>query len=329
MAENAEARETIFALRRQIAKIEGNLPDTLDPKESSDGSVILRRRGLPISPAMATGSSQLDFVLGSSLSEGLIEIHGDATRDAGAVSGFTLALASIVLRNTSRPLLWVGTSEIFREAGRPYAPGIMERFGISHGQLLIAEAEKPSDVLWIAEEAANLTALSAVLLETRGSPRLLDLTATRRLHRRAIGAAHPIVLMRQTGAPEPTAAPTRLKVTPAVAGQRQTIAGPLQNSIGPPAFTIHASKSRTSPPTEFTLEWNAVFRAFEERGHDLAANHIPENPRTVVSSLADRENFSSPARAALAFSSHLQVSAFGDQSSGGEQPTHLLPRRAG
>src|SRR5690606_36579311 len=119
--------------------------------------------------------------------------------------------------------------------------------------LLLAEAEKLADVLWIAEEAANLGSLAGILLEVRGSPRHLDLTATRRLHRRALAAGHPLFLLRQAGHAEPTAAALRLVVAPMSAAPRLTLSGPLDGSIGPPGFQVSIDKSRTSPPAAFTL----------------------------------------------------------------------------
>ncbi|WP_204278111.1 hypothetical protein, partial [Escherichia coli] len=77
---------------------------------------------------------------------------------------------------------WIGTAEIFHEAGFPYARGLHALFGIAPEQLLFSEAPKLLDALWIAEEAARMTAFAAVILEIRGNPQRLDLTATRRLH---------------------------------------------------------------------------------------------------------------------------------------------------
>ena len=110
-----------------------------------------------------------------------------------------------------------------------------------------------------------MTALAAVILEIRGSPQRLDLTATRRLHARAQSAGRPVFLLRQAAEAEPTAAPVRLIVSSAPAAPRRTIAGPLAGSIGRPAFTVSIGKSRTALPGQFTLEWNPDEHAFEER----------------------------------------------------------------
>jgi protein ImuA len=264
MATGAVARDVVCALRHKIAKIEGRLAERLEDVEEPVA------RGMAPVPAgrfrsLLSGVKRFDAALGGGLpAEGLLEIHAGAVRDTGAAVGFALALCRLLPEtDASAPLLWIGTSEIFREAGRPYAPGLAARFGLAPDGLLIAEAEKLTDVLWIAEEAARLDAFRAVLLEVRGSSHRLDLTATRRLHSRALIAGHPFFLLRAVGEAAPTAAPVRLLIAPAPAGPRITMAGPLLGSIGPPAFHVTISKSRTAIPATFTLEWND--NAFQER----------------------------------------------------------------
>jgi protein ImuA len=264
MATGAVARDVVCALRHKIAKIEGRLAERL---EDAEEPAVKGMATVPAgrSRALLLGVDRFDAALGGGLpAEGLLEIHAAAVRDAGAAVGFALALCRLLPEpDASAPLLWIGTSEIFREAGRPYAPGLAVRFGLAADSLLIAEAEKLADVLWIAEEAAGLDAFRAILLEVRGSSPRLDLTATRRLHSRALIAGHPLFLLRAAGEAEPTAAPARLLVAPAPAGSRITLAGPLAGSIGPPAFHVAISKSRTAIPATFTLEWND--NAFQER----------------------------------------------------------------
>jgi len=192
MAGGAVARGTVFALRRQIAKIEGTLPERL---ETAAGMV--RRGGAARNDGrLLTGVDRLDAALGGGLPRAaLTEIHGAGTRDAGAVSGFMLGLAGLLLaarRGTAEataPVLWIGTAEIFGETGFPYAGGLQAMFGIEPETLLFCEAKKLADALWVAEEAARLKEPAAVVIEVRGNPRQLDLTATRRLQARARAAA--------------------------------------------------------------------------------------------------------------------------------------------
>ncbi len=307
MVERAVARETIFALRREIAKIEGVLADRLEPPPGRSGiadGVFVRRDGRAVENGrpslLRTGADAFDAVLGGGLPRaGLVEIHGKETRDAGAVAGFTLALASLLLKEgTDGPLLWIGTADIFHETGFPYLPGLHARFGIGPETILFARPRQLRDALWIAEEAARLKALSAVFLEIGGSPHQLDFTATRRLHRRALQAERPLFLLREAGFAEPTAAPLRLILAPAGARPRSTLAGPLANSIGPPSFVVGIDKSRNAPSRQFILEWDAAECSFREGRRE---DHGTENIGVMVSASRHGQDPAPPAGAVLAF----------------------------
>jgi len=301
MARPALAQETLCALRHEIARIEGVLPQRLvappprSGKMIADGrdqtpanpaldAVLMRRsgRGLPEGDLLSTGVEPLDALLGGGLPLGaLTEIHAPTARATGAAAAFTLALATLLLKRQTEqlPLLWLGTTEAFAEAGLPYAAGIRENFGIPPHRLLFAEAPRLADTLWIAEEAARLPDLAAVILELRGNPRMLDLTATRRLHRRARAAGRPVLLLRQSAEPTPTAAPVRLRILPAPAAPRQTLLGPLEGSLGPPGLQVAVTKSRTARPDTFTLEWNPHERCLQLR----TANHTSAQTPPAVS----------------------------------------------
>lgn len=280
MARDATARGILSSLRREIASIEGRPAERL----------VVRREGVPaVQDAVRLGSPRLDAALGGGLAmAGLIEIHAAEARDAGAAAGFALALLS--RRAVSAPLLWVAAGEAFGEAGVPYAPGLAGRFGIAPQTLLVSAPRRLDDALWVAEEAAALGSLRGVILETRGPAAKLGLTATRRLHRRAGAGGLPLLLLRQASGPEPTAAPVRLVVGPAPAGERLTLAGPLEGSIGPPAFAVTLSRCRTAIPATATLEWNEHERILVERGPAR-----PAHPGAVVPVSADRADPARPA----------------------------------
>ncbi|MGB5799810.1 MAG: hypothetical protein WBG88_06850, partial [Mesorhizobium sp.] len=189
MAKAAVARATVFALRRQIARIEGTLPERLGDPLAAAGAG--HRQGGSV---LATGAGGLDAALGGGLPKAaLIEVHGAGTRDAGAVTGFGLALAALLASGSAAaPVLWIGMAELFHEAGFPDAAGLWKAFGIEPLDLLLCTATRTADVLWIAEEAARLATPAAVVLEMRGNPRQFDLTATRRLHTRARDSGRPL-----------------------------------------------------------------------------------------------------------------------------------------
>ena len=326
MAKGAVARETVFALRRAIAKIEGTLPERLEAPAG-----VIRRGGISGGDRLlASGADALDAALGGGLPKAaLIEIHGAETRDAGTAGGFVLALASRLMAAAggpvAAPLLWIGTAEIFRESGFPYAGGLRSAFGIEAGALLFCEARKLVDALWIAEEAARLATPAAVVLEIRGNPRGLDLTATRRLHARARETGRPLFLLRQAAVAEPTAAPLRLVVEPTPSALRETIGGPLAGSLGRPAFTVTLGKGSHARLQRFTLEWNPDERIFEERRPENRA----KDPFPVVSLPSRGTDIAAASGAVLAFRREAGLRAAGDQPPRRQQPLHRRPRRAG
>lgn len=328
MATVATARETFFALRREIARIEGTLAERLELPAAGDageGRVVLREGGVALRHAplaggvVKTGAEAFDEALGGGLPRAaLTELHGAETRDAGALSGFALALAVLALAD-GLPLLWIAATDTHREAGAPHAPGLLARFGLAPGRLLLCETDRLDDALWVADEAARLSALGLVLLELRGPARALDLTATRRLHFRARDAGRPVLLLRHAAPPEATAAPVRLRVSPARAGLRSTVAGPLSGSIGPPAFQIAVDKSRTGAcAAAFELEWNADDRTFRHRR--------PEDPVALVPLSSDGGHLASAARPRLAGDARFAATAAGGEPAREERPAH---RRAG
>lgn len=330
MATSAVAQDVVFALRQKIAKIEGTLPELLvSPSDNpAPSGVLVRRNGIASAGDffLPTGVERLDETLGGGLPKAaLTEIHGTQTRNAGAAAGLALCLVSLMLKTRQKPgalVLWIGTAEIFREAGLPYAAGLEWLFGLAPDRLLFAEAPKPTDALWIAEEAAHIDELAAVIVELRGNPRGLDLTATRRLHRRAQEAGRPVFLLRQSAEPEATAAPVRLIASPAPASLRHTLAGPLAGSIGPPAITVEIGKSRTALPGKFILEWNSDARTLEER------RDSPENRVAVVSPSRGRANPAAAAGTVVAFRPAAGETA-GNKPSREQHPAHRRPRRAG
>jgi len=312
-------RESLFALRHEIARIEGRLAERLDATEA-DARTLLRRAGVAAPGVLATGIERLDAGLGGGVPLGaLTEIHSTETRDMGAAVGFALALAGMALRrNAAGPVVWIATSDAFREAGLPYAPGLAAGFGVGPGELLISALPGVEDALRAAEEAAAVPVFAAVILELRGNPRALDLTATRRLQHRAQEMGHPLLLLRQAAMAEPTAAPLRLLVSPAPAGLRRTVAGPLPLSIGAPAFRVGIGRSRTGLTGQFLLEWNRDDFSFQER---RAEDALP-----LVSLSGDGAGLARPAGTVVAFP---PPSAAGGQPPRPQRPTHLRAGRTG
>src|SRR5690606_16826923 len=330
MARSAMAQETICALRREISRIEGSLPERLASPQAGD-SVVLRRGISAVregcSAFLGTGVPKLDCALAGGVPRAaLTEIHSLQTRDAGAATGFTFGLLALLRRADGRSrkqflICWIGLADVFREAGFPYAPGLEKLFGFAAGGLLFVSTAHIADALWVAEEAARQKDFGAVVLEVRGNPARLDLTATRRLHRRAQELGRPVFLIREAAVAEPTAAPLRFTVSAEPAAPRRSLAGLLQDSIGHPAFTVVIGKSRAARPGRFILEWNPHEQSFREIR--------PAHSGALVPASGNRPHPPAAMGAVVALRPAGKAPAPGGQPPGKERPAHRRPRRSG
>jgi protein ImuA len=270
VADTAVARETLFALRETIARMEGKpVPAVIAGAreaavtDSCPHETVNRGDGL----SLETGNAALDEALDGGVPlDALTEIRSHSLRDAGTSSGFALALAARLRdktnAQTSPAVLWIGDTVATMEAGLPYAIGLKD-FGLDPGAFLHAAPRKLEDALWVAEAALASAAFSVVILEVRGNPVRFGLTESRRLSLRAKAAGRPLFLLRQGGEEEASSALFRLSVEPAPASARFLPDGSmLGGSIGNPSFRLTLEKSRNPAPLSFVLEWNSYDRRF-------------------------------------------------------------------
>jgi protein ImuA len=283
MVPSAMTLETLCALRREIARIEGEPPARLaggrcaathgrDAATLGDGgagdAVVLREAGRAVPRRLKTGAPAFDAALGGGIPLGAVtEIVCADTRDAAAALGFAFGLASLLVQANAagRPTLFVADPMSRREAGLPYGPALGSLFGLEAGMALFGHPACIEDTLRIAEEAAHSGALSCVIAEIRGNPAKLSLVSVQRLNRRAAAAGHPVLLLRQSAVAQPTAAPLRFMAASAPSGVREAFGEALAGSIGPPALSVTIDKFRAAPPATFLLEWNAHDRHFQEK----------------------------------------------------------------
>ncbi len=319
MAPSAVAQETICALRREIARIQGEPPARLTAggkgpsmpvappflQGAQDGggaspSIVLREAGRVAPRALATGAPSVDTALGGGVPmAALTEIVSADTRDAGACASFAFGLASRLFQDSARPVFFVADTQSAHEGGYPYLPALHQLFGLGSSSLLFGRARRTEDVLWLAEEAACIGDLSCVILEIRGNPPKLTLAATQRLNRRAIAAGRPVLLLRQHARGQPTAAPVRLSVAAAPSAERTAFGQPLAGSIGAFALGVTIDKSRHAPSAAFTVEWNIHEHRFQERQ--------PPHSRARLSVPFDRPASPPSARAGLATSPRKRI----------------------
>ncbi|MEM9795868.1 MAG: hypothetical protein AAF919_05245 [Pseudomonadota bacterium] len=125
----------------------------------------------------------------------------------GAATGLVLAqLDQMAARG--KPVLWVQDRLSEREGGRPCLRGIE----LAERPILRVAARNAVEALWAMEEGLECTALSAVIGEIWGDPRVLDFTATKRLALRSLRGGVPLWLIRGDGTGTLSVAPDRWDV---------------------------------------------------------------------------------------------------------------------
>ncbi len=288
MGRASETAERLAALKREIAAIEGR-PVPLAWTESSGGAA---GRGAPraaeaLGEVLAFGVEAIDRRLGGGglMLGALHEIACDESREAGAVTGFAAALTARLLARRAGRVLWIGTAEARREAGRLDGPGLAA-LGLDPGRVVEVEVENATEALWAFEEGLACRGTAAVVAEIPGRPAVLDLTATRRLALRAGGGGGGEgergdggralgLLLRVAGPAQTTAAATRWRVSAATS----RLLGGFAPGLGNPAFRLELEKNRDGRLGSFEVEWSS---------HDRCFALLPAHPGAVPAETSDR-----------------------------------------
>ena len=177
--------------------------------------------------------------------------------DARDGAGMALTFAQLEAGRRRGPILWVQDRLAAREGGLPYGPGIRGEFGLDM-PILRVTARDAIAALWAMEEGLECAALSAVIGEIRGNPKVLDFTATKRLALRARRAGVPLWLLRQDAAADLSVAPDRWRAGPAPSGGNPWDA----RAPGPAFWSAELFRSRRRAPGL----WMAA--------HDRAAHRV-------------------------------------------------------
>lgn len=234
------SKTDLEALRREVSRLErGSSP--------------------AVSGRFSTGSAELDGVLQGGLNRGALhEIFAATTADEPSASGFAVTLA--VRASEERPVVWVRQDFAGVEAGEVYAPGLAE-LGLSPDRLILVRARDGPAVLRAGEEAARCPPLGAVLIEPWGTPKALDLVASRRLALAAARSNVPLFMVRAGAQPEPSAALTRWRVRAALSVALEA------DAPGKPAFEVELLRDKAGAAgRKWIVEWDRDQRAFKHLG---------------------------------------------------------------
>lgn len=223
---------------------------------------------------VSTGSDALDAALQGGIVRGALhEIFADGMSNEPAAAAFAIALA--LRASGDRPVVWVRQDFVGLEMGEIYAPGLAE-LGLSPERLLLVRVRDGPSVLRAGEEAANCSALGAVLVEPWGDPKTLDLVATRRFALAAARTNLPVLMVRAGGTPTPSAASTRWRVR--AAPSRPMLA----DAPGHPSFVADLLRDRAGAAGRgWIVEWDRDRRSFRD-----IASHVATLPRHLAAAAA-------------------------------------------
>ena len=310
MAHDAQAQgqpvalrtNSLDALRRQVARLEGGVPSCRARSPAVGGSSTKTETGI------ALGIDAFDVALGGGCPmAAMTEIRSAETRDWGMANAFAFALICMMRMGQPQaagPLVWISAPDALAEGGEPFLPGLTG-FSPRPPQLLIVRPRKTEEALWAAEAAAGAQGIAATVLEIRGNPSCLGFTESRRLHLRARQTGRPLLLLRQAGIAEASAVPVRFRVGPAPGGLRALPDGSgLTGSLGNPAFAVTLEKSRLASPLTLILEWNPddcrlILRS-HPAGHDAGVTDAAD-PGDLLSVSAHRPDRTGASGRVLAF----------------------------
>ncbi|MBG1233597.1 ImuA family protein [Aestuariivirga litoralis] len=178
-------------------------------------------------------------------------VPGHEVTAAAFTAGLALRLAE------RKHLLWIGQSFAAQEHGGLCPTGLFE-FGLDPAKLILLSVGHAEDALRASGDALTCRALGAVIIEVIGSPKILDLTASRRLVLACEKQGVPAVLLRFGAAPQASAAETRwlVKAAPsAFAGE----------NWGQPVFDASLIRNRNGRTGQWVFEWSCDNGRFAER----------------------------------------------------------------
>jgi len=224
------------------------------------------------------GHAQADATLRGGLMRATL--HEVFTRDAAGY-GFVAALARRA--GGTKRLLWIVQDYSALEHGQLCATGLAE-FGLDPAGVLLLRAADATDALRAGADALGCAALGAVIVEIPGNPKILDLTASRRLVLAAQARGVTAFLLRGEAEIEPSAAQTRWLVRSARSAK--------SDDWGQPRFDAELTRNRHGETGRWMMEWCCDDGAFREPVEQTA------HPGAVVSETSDRPAYAPPWRRA-------------------------------
>lgn len=206
---------------------------------------------------VALGHGPADACLGGGLKRGALHEVFAAPGHEGAATGFAAGLAARMAAH--KPFLWIRQDYSALEFGELSATGLLE-FGLDPSRMFLFAAANAEDALRAALDALSCAALGCVAIEIPGTPKILDLVASRRLTLSSAQKNVTALLLRLAAAPHASTAETRWLVR----------AAPSNNEA--PAFNAELIRNRSGQTGAWVMEWNSDETGFaQDRGAVVSA----------------------------------------------------------
>lgn len=211
------------------------------------------------------GIQTIDHCLGGGLlRHGLHEVRCGFARNMGEGIGFVLGLLSQFGQGGN--FLWI-VDRACRLDGGVLFPGGVAQYGLNPQRIHMVLPGSIHDALWAADEAASSKGIDGIILQIKGNPSRLDITASKRLAHRAQRHKTFICLLRQSGEAEASAALSRWHIMPLPTRNPDRLQKARQwrgfhQFIGPARQRLILEKNRNGPLGEWSVEWNPRARTF-------------------------------------------------------------------
>lgn len=219
------------------------------------------------------GAADIDGHLGGLMRGTLHEVRCAQTRGIGIATGLVLGLLAR-LERSDRRIVWVADPAAEPEAGCLYPDGLAQ-LGFDPARLIVVTPKDMKDALWAGDQAAGCEDIAALVLHIAGNPGKLDLTATRRLMLRARESRVTVLILRQGGEGEPSAAATRWEVAPLPSLSNEAF----REGIGQPALSARLERNRNGRNGAWRLAFDPERKGFL---------HVPEPSTAPEATAADR-----------------------------------------
>jgi protein ImuA len=208
------------------------------------------------------GCTSLDLSLNGGLARGALHEIFAHPGDETAATGFAVALAQRL--NARKHLLWIRQDFSTLEHGELSATGLLE-LGLDPKRILVLHVADAVSALRAAGDALTCAALGAILIETTGEAKILNLVTSRRLTLASAQDGVTAFLLRFSAKPQVSAAETRWHVR----SQRSLITN---EHWGNPVFETELVRNRHGTTGHWVVEWNCDDGLFRELGGEETAD---------------------------------------------------------